>query len=427
MSSNMAQPNAKQGYLAPFVTMVVMMAVIGFITSINQQFQTPIRETFLSGAGALRNSFATLLTFAFFLSYFVMGPIAARFVEKRGYKMTIVQGLLILCVGVLLFIVSALLYMYAPTAVQIGAVSLPLSYFIFLIGSFVCGAGITYMQSSVNPYLIACDVTGTSAVQRQNISGVANSTMTMLAPIFVASVIFGGVAAEEVSIRDMVLPMSLLLVVIFALSFLVRRLNVPHIAGTTSEGDSVSFGKVWGIRRVRLGVIALFFYVGVEVCIGANIVMYGQDDLGLTHQQAALYASYYWLAMLIARFVSSFLSKVSDRSMLAATTAAASVLIVIAAVTRMPWFLIAIGLCHSVMWGAIYSLALKDLGSYATKASGMLLMGLVGGAILPFVQGLLADTLGSWQYTWGLVLLGELFMLYYAVVGSRIRQDNLSK
>ena len=205
---------------------------------------------------------------------------------------------------------------------------------------------------------------------------------------------------------------------------MVKRLHVPHIEGTTSSEDAeVSFKTVWRIRRVRLGCIALFCYVGVEVCIGANIILYGQHDLALSYNTVALYATLYWGAMLVGRFVGSFLNRVSDRKLLWSTTLLSAILILIAVVTNQPYWLIAVGLCHSVMWGAIYSLALKELGSLATRASGVLLMGLIGGALLPFLQSLLADLLGGYHYTWLLVVAGELYMLYYALVGSRFKEQ----
>ena len=412
----------KPNYLGPFITMVIMMTVIGFVTSINQQFQLPIKSAYLHSAGGWTNSFATLLIFAFFLSYLVLGPTSARFVERHGYKMTIVRGLVMLAGGILLFILSALLFMHTSLWITLSeTVQLPVSYLIFLLGSFVCGAGITFMQSSVNPYLIACTVPGTSAVQRQNIGGVGNSTMTMLAPLFVSMVIFGGVDdLEALQIQEVIVPMIILMGVVLILSYIVKRLHVPHIEGTTSGEDAeVSFKTVWRIRRVRLGCIALFCYVGVEVCIGANIILYGQNDLSLSYSTVALYATLYWGAMLVGRFVGSFLNRVSDRKLLWSTTLLSAILILIAVVTNQPYWLIAVGLCHSVMWGAIYSLALKELGSLATRASGVLLMGLIGGALLPFVQSLLADLLGGYHYTWLLVVAGELYMLYYALVGSR--------
>lgn len=402
--------------------MVIMMTVIGFITSINQQFQAPIQSAYLHSAGGWTNSFTTLLIFAFFLSYLVLGPTSSRFVERYGYKMTIVRGLLLLAGGILLFVLSALLFMHTSLWITLSeTVQLPVSYLIFLLGSFVCGAGITFMQSSVNPYLIACAVPGTSAVQRQNIGGVGNSTMTMLAPLFVSMVIFGGVEdLKDVQIQEVIVPMIILMGVVLILSYVVKRLHVPHIEGTTSSEDAeVSFKTVWSIRRVRLGCIALFCYVGVEVCIGANIILYGQNDLALSYNTVALYATLYWAAMLAGRFISSFLSRVSDRTLLWTTTLLSAILILIAVVTNEPYWLIAVGLCHSVMWGAIYSLALKELGSLATRASGVLLMGLIGGALLPFLQSLLADLLGGYHYTWLLVVAGELYMLYYALVGSR--------
>lgn len=428
------------GYLVPFISMVVMMALIGLITSINQQFQAPIREAFLARAGTLKNTLATLLSFSFFLAYLVMGTVSAKYLDKKGYKQTIVMGLIILACGLAIFEVAALVFQYLPPMyLSLAAhAEVPVSYFIFLLGSFVCGTGLTYMQSSVNPYIVACDVKGTSGVQRQNISGTANSIMTTLGPLFITYVVFAGTQASDVSISSIYVPMLVLLLFVLFLAVAVPKLRLPHIAGTTSQNaDSEPMQSVWRFRRVSLGVMALFVYVGVEVCVGANINLYATSDLGLTMKQAAMLASGYWLSMLIGRLLSSFMSRVQAQHLLAFATLAASLLIVLFFIANDQTFvwtvgstqfvlswrllcLIATGLFHSVMWGAIFSLALEKLGKYTAKATGVLLMAVVGGAVLPVIQALLADLSGSWHYTWVLVLLGELFMLFYALWGSRI-------
>jgi Fucose permease len=126
--------------------------------------------------------------------------------------------------------------------------------------------------------------------------------------------------------------------------------------------------------------------------------------------------------MLIGRIVGSSLNKVPPRTQLVLTTTVATVLVIVSIAFNDPWLLTLVGLFHSIMWGAIFTLAVSKLGKYTSKASGMFMIGVVGGAILPLVQGVFADTLGGWRYSWFIVILGELFMLYYAVFGSRIRQ-----
>ena len=435
------RPAGGPNYLVPFITMVILMAMIGLITSINQQFQVPIKGAFLSGAGAYQDTLATLITFSFFLAYLVMGPISARYLDRNGYKRTIVFGLVILAVGLGVFEGSAWLFQATGgSAIQFtDTVSIPVSYFIFLAGSYLCGTGLTYMQSSVNPYIVACSVRGTTGVQRQNISGTANSTMTTLGPLFISYVVFSGAAADQVSIRAIYLPMLILMMFILLLALIVPRLDLPHIAGTTA-GDNRHLPKsVWSFSHLTMGVIALFVYVGVEVCVGSNINLYATSQLGMSAANAATLASLYWLCMLIGRLISSFMSKVHARVLLAVSTAAAALLIILFYVLSGQTFtlplwgagsvtislkllsLIAIGLFHSVMWGAIFALAIDKLGIYTARATGALVMGVFGGAILPVVQAFMADSLGSWDWTWLLVLLGEAYMLFYALVGSRVR------
>ncbi len=414
----------KTNYVGPFITMVVLMALIGFITSINQQFQLPIQSAYLQSAASYANTFSTLLVFAFFLAYLLIGPIAARYLEKKGYKKTLLRGVSFLGLAFAIFLGSALQYKYSsrPVFFAIGDAQIPLSYFIFVLGSFVSGAGLTYLQSSVNPYLIACDVKGTSPVQRQNIGGTGNSIMTTLGPLFVAYAIFHGQAGSQVDIQSILWPMGLLIAAMLLLYIVINKLTLPDIEGTKAEADEVLKDPPWKFRHLALGVLSLFCYVGVEVCVGSNFNLYAKSDLGMSGPEAAQMVTIYWLGLLIGRFLSSFLSMVSARVLLTASTSAAALLVLLAMLTKEPWFLISMGFFHSVMWGAIFSLAVEGLGKYTAKATGLLMMGVVGGAILPFAQGFWADKLGSWDLTWILVLVGELFMLFYALIGSRPRK-----
>ena len=200
---------------------------------------------------------------------------------------------------------------------------------------------------------------------------------------------------------------------------LLSRLNLPDIDGTRNDTSEKLEKSVWSFSHLTLGVVAIFFYVGVEVCIGANINMYAIDK-GLA--SPALLATLYWGGMLVGRAVGSSLSKISPRTQLTVTTIAASVLVILAVAVDNPWLLVAVGLFHSIMWGAIFTLSVARLGKYTSAASGVFMIGVVGGAVLPLLQGALADTLGGWRLSWLLVLLGEIMMLLYARIGSRIKQ-----
>lgn len=141
------------------------------------------------------------------------------------------------------------------------------------------------------------------------------------------------------------------------------------------------------------------------------------------HRDPALMATLYWGGMLIGRLVGSSLRTIPPRIQLVVTTVSATVLTVLAIACNNPWLLTAVGLFHSIMWGAIFTLSVAKLGKYTSVASGVFMIGVVGGAILPLCQGLLADLMNGWRWSWCLVIFGELFMLYYALIGSRVCQS----
>lgn len=413
-------------HLRPFIFMVILMALIGFITSLNQQFQAPLKETFLAESGALKNAFATFITFSFFLSYLLMGPVSARYLQRYGYKKTLLKGIVIVAFSLVIFELSALSFQWIGEGVLnhivIGKIQLPLGYFLFLIGSFVSGTGLTYLQSSVNPYVVVCNVPHTTGVTRQNIAGTGNSLMTTLVPLFVGLVIFGGKEGTELEVSAIFLPMAILILFVGLLYFGVRTTNLPELPNTTEAKGEHLEHSVFSFRHLTLGVIGIFMYVGCEVCVGSNIVLYAQQDLGISYEMAVKWASLYWFSMLVGRFFSSFLSMIKAHIQLAVGTFCAGLLVVLAILLKTPWLLIGVGLFHSLMWGAIFSLSLEGLGKYTARATGVLLMGVVGGAILPFTQGLLADLLHSWTWTWILVIAGEVYMLYYALWGYKPKQ-----
>ena len=144
-------------------------------------------------------------------------------------------------------------------------------------------------------------------------------------------------------------------------------------------------------------------------------------DLGIP----ALLATLYWGGLMVGRIISSMITNISPRIQLTVTTVLATVFAVVGILTHNLWVLVAIGLFHSVMWGCIFTLAIKGLKKYTSKASGVFMMGVFGGAVFPVIQGALADLFGSWQWTWILVIICELVMLYYALWGSRIKESEL--
>lgn len=415
----MKQQDVQTSYFGPFITMVFLFFIVGFLTTANTQFQVPLKATFLSEVGSLKNTFATLITFSWFLAYPLCGGVGAKWIDRHGYKGTLIRGLWVMAAGLALFFFSSYFTVHYPAAnLAIGADLIPGGFLIFLLGSFVTGASVTILQVVINPYLVACHVKGTQSIQRLAIGGSANSIGTTLAPYFVTGVVFGGLSMEEIKISQLMVPFIVLIVLILAVAMTLQKFSLPDIQGTKAEADEKLERSVWSFRHLTLGVVAIFFYVGVEVCIGGNINLYAIE---MGYVSPALLATLYWGGMLLGRLVGSSLSRISPRVQLTVTTLCAGVLVTLAVVFDNPWLLTAVGLFHSIMWGAIFTLSVAGLGKYTSLASGVFMIGVVGGALLPLAQGLLADALAGWRYSWLIVLVGELFMLYYARSGSKIR------
>ena len=404
-------------YMAPFLTMVFLFLVIGFLTTVNSQLQGPLQSAFLARVGGLRNTLATMVTFSWFLAYPVCGGLGSRWIDRFGYKGTLLRGLMMMVGGLFLFFLSSVYTVAQPdsTIPFLGGL-IPVGFFIFLLGSFVLGGAVTVLQVVINPYLMACHVRGTQPIQRLAIGGSANSVGTTIAPYFVSGIIFGGVALEQVEVSQLRLPFFSIMAIIVVLTAILLRLSLPDIAGTRADSEPLEH-SVWSFRHLTLGVVAIFFYVGCEVCVGANINLYARSDLGLNTTVITMMATLYWGLMLVGRLCGSSLSRISPRTQLTFTTIMASLMLLLAILFNEPWLLVAVGLFHSIMWGAIFTLATEGLGRYTAAASGVFMIGVVGGAILPLVQGAAADALGCWRWSWLLVLLGEGVMLLYARVG----------
>ena len=422
----MTQQKQTQSYLVPFIIMVVLMALVGLITNLNGQFQAPMQAAFLQKSGSLTNALTTLITFAFFLGYLAMGIPSAKCIEKKGYKNTLITGLFGLIAAFGLYELSAYVFesvdlVKFQAATDPNVVIIPVAYYIFLLAGFVAGSAMTFLQAVLNPYIVACDVKGTTGVTRQSIAGTANSTMATIAPILVASVIFAGKSGLDIALSSLYIPFLVLIVLVGGLIAALSKLHLPAIASTEKKEGEVLEKSVWSFSHLALGVVAIFMYVGVEVCIGNNINLYGQS-LGFEPSEAALMATIYWGLMLVGRLCGSFLSGISASKQLLITSLGAGLLVLGGMILNNPYLLVGAGLFHSVMWGAIFSLAIDKLGKYTSAGSGALMMGIVGGAILPLVQGFLADSLGGWQFTWIIVLIGEAYLLYYALVGHKVRQ-----
>ncbi|QZT37146.1 hypothetical protein K5X82_18220 [Halosquirtibacter xylanolyticus] len=410
--------------MGPFLIMVSLFFIVGFLTVVNQQFQAPLKGAFLSNVGALKNTLTTFITFAFFMGYPAMGNISSRWVDKNGYKSTLIRGLIMLVMALGIFEVSAFSNDILGTMSIGEGETLPYAFIIFFIGSFFLGCALAVLQVVINPYLVNCDVEGTSSVTRINIGGASNSIGTTLAPFFVSGIVFAGTANP--SVDQLYVPFAVLMATVALVALTVSKLHLPNISSEGADEETVDDGKsVWSFKHLKYGVIGIFVYVGAEVCIGANITLFAESSgftgdvafLGKVMKEGALMASLYWFGMLVGRLCGSFLAKVSGQLQLKVASLVATTLIVLSMVLKNPWLLVGVGLVHSIMWGAIFALAVNKLGKYTSKGSGALMIGVAGGAVLPWMQGIFADILGGWDMTWVIVILCELYILWYAMVG----------
>lgn len=256
----MTQQEKQINYMGPFITMVFLFFIVGFLTTANTQFQGPLKETFLSEVGGLKNTFATLITFSWFLAYPVCGGVGSSWISKYGYKGTLMRGLLVMIVGLGLFFASSYFTVHFPEANwHAGNNVIPGGFLIFLLGSFVVGASATILQVVINPYLTACHVKGTQSIQRLAIGGSANSVGTTLAPYFVTGVVFGGLSMEDIQIDQLMVPFLALMAVISLIVLLLMKLSLPDIQGTRVEKGEKLEKSVWSFRHLTLGVVAIFF------------------------------------------------------------------------------------------------------------------------------------------------------------------------
>lgn len=423
--------------LGPFILLTVIYFLVGLLTTINGQFQGPLQIAFLSHADLLRNTLTVLISFFFFLGYLLNSGLGARWVNRKGYKTTLLRALCIMVGGLLIYSLSAWIgSSYPDFGLSIGSDRVPWAYFIFLLGCFFMGTSAAILQVVVNPYFASYELPGTSAVQRMNIACGINSIGTTIGPFFVTAVIFAGVAISSVHPGQLIMPIIWIAVVVALVTVLVKRAALPDLAATRSAQKLPR--SIWSFSHLAFGVISIFLYVGAEVSIGVNINLHAQQMLeqnqnltffgnksltvlGLNLGIPALLATLYWGGMMVGRFISSAFPSLAPRPQLATVTTVATGLVILAMVQDDLYVLAAVGLCHSVMWGCIFTLAIAGLGAYTSRASGVFMMGVFGGAVFPLLQGILADYLGSWRWTWFLVVSCELAMLAYALWGSKVR------
>lgn len=424
----------------PFLLLTFIYFIVGFLTTVNGQCQGPLQVAFLSDVTATRNFLATLISFAFFMGYLFNSAKTGRLLNKIGYKKTLIRSMLVMVLALAFYLASAIIAEYwGGEGVRISQDFVPFGYFVFLFGAYLMGTSAAMLQVVINPYIVAYPLPGTQPVQRMNFTCAVNSFGTTKAPFFVTGVMFAGVSLESVSADQLTIPFLVMMLVIALTTFTTSKANLPDIAGTrdasneekseeqsgSTKDKTSSIGtektpqrSIWSFRHLKYGVITIFFYVGTEVGIGNNMNLHAMDLMGQGYDfSPALLATLYWGGFMVGRMVSAGLKNVAPRPMLLFVSVAAIVLMLTSMFTENLWLMAAVGLFHSVMWSCIFTLAVDGLKEYTSRASGVFMIGVFGGAVFPVLQGLLADYVGSWQFTWLIPLFCEFVILWYGLVG----------
>jgi len=382
----------------------------GFITCLND-----ILIPHLKGVFDLSYSQAMLVQFCFFGAYFIVSLPAGAIVKKLGYQKGIVLGLVIAAIGCLGFYPAASMH----------------SYPVFLMALFVLASGITLLQVSANPYVSMLGDAKTAS-SRLTMTQAFNSLGTTVAPFFGALLILNQAAesmSAQASAEAVQMPYVFLAAMLLGLAAIFAWLKLPNLSASddVEQSDSSSdTGSAWQYNHLVLGAVGIFVYVGAEVSIGSFLVSFFAEPsiAGLEESEAAKYIAYYWGGAMVGRFIgAAVMQKVSGGKVLCFNSFFAVILILIATLssgTLAMTAILLVGLCNSIMFPTIFSLAINGLGKHTSQGSGILCLAIVGGAIVPLIQGLLADSIGI-QPSFFLPILCYLFIAYYGLSGSKVK------
>jgi FHS family L-fucose permease-like MFS transporter len=415
---------AQSANTGPLIIVTILFFMWGLLTSLNDVLIPHLKSVY-----TLTYVQAMLVQFCFFGAYFVVSVPAGHLIKKIGYQKGAVTGLMIAAAGCALFY---------PAATS--------GYAVFLLAFFVLASGITILQVAANPYVTELGDPQTAS-SRLTLTQAFNSLGTTVAPTLGGMLILSGAVlgvaelaklpqAEQLAYRAkeaaMVQgPYLALAAALLALAVLFAMARLPRISHAEPLVHSAAGGKESALshRHLLLGAIGIFLYVGGEVSIGSFLISFlGEPGIaGLSHAEAYHYVSYYWGGAMVGRFVGfAVMQKVSPGRALAFNAACSIALILVAIFgsgKMAMWAIIAVGLCNSIMFPTIFSMALNKLGALTGQGSGVLCMAIVGGALVPFAQGFLADTVGL-QTSFVVPAVCYTFILYYGLKYAKMYQKD---
>lgn len=417
--------NKSKSYVVPIIMMIVLFGMIAFVTNLAAPMGQVLKEQF--GASNFQGLMGNA---ANFIAYAVMGIPGGILLQRVGYKKT---ALIAIAVG---FTGVGIQYLSGHAG----------SFGVYLLGAFVAGFSMTLLNTVVNPMLNTLGGGGNKGNQLIQVGGSFNSVMATFTPAFVG-ILIG--ETTKANIKD-VFPVMYIAMAVFAVVFfvmLIVNIPEPHAAQTKEPLKNLMSGAL-KFPHFVLGAIAIFVYVGVEVGT-PGVLIYWLSDTPVGKTTAGFVAGTYWFLMLVGRLAGvSIAGKVSSKTMLTVASAVGLILIFLAIVmpssteialpvlqrsatgalsfglAQVPinaMFIVLVGLCTSIMWGGIYNLAVEGLGKYLAAASGIFMVMVCGGGILPAIQGFVADAVGYMGSYW-VIFIGLAYLLFYGVLGSKVNK-----
>ena len=399
--------HSQQNHTPALVVLTTLFFMMGFITCMNDILIPHLKDIF-----DLTYVQAMLIQFCFFTAYAIMSIPMGYLVGKIGYKNGVISGFVLTAIGCLLFYPAAGSHSYAT----------------FLGALFILASGVTLLQVAGNPYVTLLSKPGKESATLTLVQAF-NSLGTTIAPQIGAFLILADATqtvskAEQISsVQIPYLGLAGLLIILAVFVKMIRLPDARKIAEEESEHNHDGKHSVWQYRHLVFGAAGIFCYVGAEVSIGSLLVSVLGYLKGLDHASAAKYLSFYWGGAMVGRFLgSAIMAKIAPNRYLAFNATAAVVLLGVAMLAGKAsadiamWALLAIGFFNSIMFPTIFSLATKGLGRFTSSASGVLCTAIVGGAIVPVVQGWVADTQGL-MISFVVSAICYVYIVFFAIKG----------
>lgn len=410
--------------LVAIITMCFIFAMISFVTNMGAPFGNIWGQKYEFAA-----SWGNLMNFT---AYLFMGIPSGMLLKKIGYKKTALYALILGVIGLAVQYLSSI-YGSDIAVNEMDGVTVSLNLYIYMLGALICGVCVCMLNTVVNPMLNLLGGGGNKGNQLIQVGGTLNSLTATLTPMLAGILV--GTVTENTSMSD-VSPLLFIGMAVFAISFvIISRVSIPE-PNLGKEGDKMmdSLKGAIRFRHLILGVIAIFFYVGVEIGIPMHLNFY-VTNLGFEGSAAVggTLAASYWFMMLIGRFSSTLISgKVSTKTQMTVVSTVAIIFLLIAIflpetttisisdheVPTKVIFIAACGLCTSIMWGGIFNLSVEGLGKYTEAASGIFMMMVVGGGLMPWLQDVIAKASGSIPSYWLQVAM-LAYILFYSVIGCK--------